>query len=55
MKQTAIVIDVGRGREVLVRIAGVHVHSSLVLVDERENRGTWTPTPFYEVRHEGER
>lgn len=53
MKQTAIVIDVGGGQEVLVRITGVQVASDLIQVDERWDGRSWQPVAF-EVRNEGE-
>ena len=53
MNQTAIVIDVGGGHEMLVRITGVHVASDLIQVDERWFGRSWTPVAF-EVRNEGE-
>jgi hypothetical protein len=53
VKQTAIVIDVGGGQEVLVRITGVQVASDLIQVDERWDGRSWQPVAF-EVRNEGE-
>jgi hypothetical protein len=53
VNQTAIVIDVGGGHEMLVRITGVHVASDLIQVDERWFGRSWTPVAF-EVRNEGE-
>ena len=46
MKQTAIVVDVGRGRE-------VHVPPDFIQADERRFGMTWQPVEA-EVRNEGD-
>ena len=53
MKQTAIVVDIGDGREVLVRVTGAHVPADFIQADERRFGMTWTPVAF-EVRNEGD-
>lgn len=54
MLQTAIVIDVEGGRQVLVRIFGEHVASDKIHVDSRDDKwGRWFPDCSVEVRHEG--
>lgn len=53
MKQTAIIVDIGDGREVLVRVTGVHVPPDFIQADERRFGRSWTPVAF-EVRMEGE-
>lgn len=53
MKQTAIVIQIGDGREILVRVTGVHVPPDFIQADMRRFGGSWQPVAF-EVRNEGE-
>jgi hypothetical protein len=54
MKQTAIIVDIGGGREVLVRVTGIHVPPDFVQADVRDSyAGTWQRRAF-KVRNEGE-
>lgn len=57
MKQTAIILEIGGGKQLLVRLIGVHVPAGQIVVDARpDSYGTWQPEPadWREVRLEGE-
>ena len=48
-----MVVKLGYGWEVLVRIDGLHLDSNSISADERYFGATWQPVAF-EVRNEGE-
>lgn len=53
MTQTAIVITLADGSQVLVRVYGEHIHADRIAVDTRDDsRGRWLPIRDHEVRHE---